>query len=60
MRKTIINISSLAALQPFVTWGNYCAGKAARDTLFKVLALEENERDSSSSNYQLNISYNTI
>ena len=40
--KTVINISSLAALQPFVTWGNYCAGKAARDALFKVLALEEN------------------
>ena len=46
--KTVINISSLAALQPFVTWGNYCAGKAARDALFKVLALEENKSEDSS------------
>ena len=45
--KTVINISSLAALQPFVTWGNYCAGKAARDALFKVLALEESENEAS-------------
>ena len=48
MRKIVINISSLAALQPFVTWGNYCAGKAARDALFGVLALEENESEDSS------------
>ena len=45
MNKTVINITSLAALQPFVTWGNYCAGKAARDAIFKVLALEEEESD---------------
>lgn len=50
--KTVINISSLAALQPFVTWGNYCAGKAARDALFKVLALEENESEDSSNKGQ--------
>jgi len=48
VRKIVINISSLAALQPFVTWGNYCAGKAARDALFGVLALEENESEDSS------------
>ena len=41
MRKLIINISSLAALQPFETWGSYCSGKAARDSLFKVMAVEE-------------------
>ena len=41
--KTVINISSLAALQPFASWGNYCAGKAARDAMFKVLAVEEDD-----------------
>ena len=39
--KLVINISSLAALQPFETWGSYCSGKAARDSLFKVMAAEE-------------------
>ena len=39
--KHVINISSLAALQPFETWGFYCSGKAARDSLFKVMAVEE-------------------
>lgn len=39
--KLVINISSLAALQPFETWGSYCSGKAARDSLFKVMAVEE-------------------
>ena len=41
IKKLIINISSLAALQPFETWGSYCSGKAARDSLFKVMAVEE-------------------
>lgn len=41
--KLVINISSLAALQPFETWGSYCAGKAARDSLFKNMAVEEGE-----------------
>jgi len=41
--KLVINISSLAALQPFETWGSYCAGKAARDSLFKTMAVEEGE-----------------
>lgn len=40
-KKMVINISSLAALQPFETWGSYCSGKAARDSLFKVMAVEE-------------------
>ena len=35
--KYVINVSSLAALQPFETWGFYCSGKAARDSLFKVV-----------------------
>lgn len=37
----VINISSLCAITPFKSWGLYCAGKAARDMFFKVLATEE-------------------
>lgn len=37
----VINISSLCAVQPFKSWGLYCAGKAGRDMLFRVLAAEE-------------------
>uniref|UniRef100_F6WU12 Sepiapterin reductase n=1 Tax=Ciona intestinalis TaxID=7719 RepID=F6WU12_CIOIN len=39
----LINISSLAAIQPFSTMGLYCTGKAARDMMFKVLAVENPE-----------------
>lgn len=39
--RTVVNISSLCALQPFKGWGLYCAGKAARDMMFQVLATEE-------------------
>ena len=55
----VINISSLAALQPFVSWGNYCAGKAARDAMFKVLALEESEKDDPSNGGKHCFSYIT-
>ncbi|CAH7129796.1 sepiapterin reductase [Phodopus roborovskii] len=41
LSKTVVNISSLCALQPFKGWGLYCAGKAARDMLCRVLAAEE-------------------
>ncbi|XP_015914185.1 sepiapterin reductase [Parasteatoda tepidariorum] len=41
-RKLIINISSLAAIQPFQGWNLYCTGKAAREMYFRVLA-EENK-----------------
>uniref|UniRef100_A0A8I5ZU80 Sepiapterin reductase n=1 Tax=Rattus norvegicus TaxID=10116 RepID=A0A8I5ZU80_RAT len=41
LSKTVVNISSLCALQPFKGWGLYCAGKAARDMLYQVLAVEE-------------------
>ncbi|NXO46848.1 SPRE reductase, partial [Locustella ochotensis] len=41
--RTVVNISSLCALQPFPSWALYCSGKAARDMLFRVLALEEPE-----------------
>ncbi|CAM9651284.1 unnamed protein product [Phaeothamnion confervicola] len=36
----IINVSSLAAIQPFETWGAYCAGKAARDMWHATLPKE--------------------
>ena len=40
-RATVVNISSLAAQQPFPSWGIYCAGKAARDMYHSVLAAEQ-------------------
>ncbi|XP_021252321.1 sepiapterin reductase [Numida meleagris] len=39
--RTVVNISSLCALQPFRSWTLYCSGKAARDMMFRVLAAEE-------------------
>ncbi|NXK94533.1 SPRE reductase, partial [Formicarius rufipectus] len=39
--RTVVNISSLCALKPFKSWALYCSGKAAREMLFQVLALEE-------------------
>ncbi|NXQ62312.1 SPRE reductase, partial [Anthoscopus minutus] len=41
--RTVVNISSLCAQEPFPSWALYCAGKAARDMMFRVLALEEHE-----------------
>ncbi|XP_041914790.1 sepiapterin reductase a [Alosa sapidissima] len=41
LRRCVVNISSLCALQPFPSWVLYCTGKAARDMMFKVLAEEE-------------------
>ncbi|EPY87358.1 sepiapterin reductase [Camelus ferus] len=41
LSRTVVNISSLCALQPFKGWALYCAGKAARDMLFQVLAAED-------------------
>jgi len=40
-QRSVIQISSLGALQPFKTWGYYCAGKAARDMLMKSVASED-------------------
>lgn len=40
-RRTVINVTSLAAIKPIKSMGYYCAGKAAREMFFKVLA-EEN------------------
>ncbi|XP_009908158.2 sepiapterin reductase [Dryobates pubescens] len=39
--RMVVNISSLCALKPFKNWALYCSGKAARDMMFQVLALEE-------------------
>ncbi|XP_067389688.1 sepiapterin reductase [Emydura macquarii macquarii] len=41
LRKTVVNISSLCALKPFKSWTLYCTGKASRDIMFQVLALEK-------------------
>ncbi|CAG0881261.1 unnamed protein product [Darwinula stevensoni] len=43
--KTVINISSLAALQPFKGWGLYCAAKACRDAFCRNLAAEDQDLD---------------
>lgn len=37
----MVNISSLAAIQPFESWSVYCAAKAARDMYFCTIAKEE-------------------
>ena len=42
----LVNISSLAAVQPFSNWSLYCSGKAARDMFFKVIAQENESADS--------------
>ncbi|XP_008300611.1 sepiapterin reductase [Stegastes partitus] len=41
LRRTVVNVTSLCALQPFRSWVLYCTGKAAREMMFKVLAEEE-------------------
>ncbi|ELW64036.1 Sepiapterin reductase [Tupaia chinensis] len=41
LSRTVVNISSLCAQQPFKGWTLYCGGKAARDMMFQVLAAEE-------------------
>ncbi|KAM6902499.1 sepiapterin reductase a [Xenentodon cancila] len=41
LRRTVVNVTSLCALQPFRSWVLYCTGKAAREMMFRVLAEEE-------------------
>ncbi|KAM4012735.1 sepiapterin reductase-like [Anomaloglossus baeobatrachus] len=41
LQRVVINVSSLAAIRAFKSWTLYCAGKAARDMMFRVLAEEE-------------------
>ncbi|KAM5191778.1 sepiapterin reductase [Mantella aurantiaca] len=43
LQRLVVNVTSLAALQPFKSLALYCAGKAARDMMFKVLAEEETD-----------------
>ncbi|KAM4809902.1 sepiapterin reductase [Rhinophrynus dorsalis] len=43
LQRVVVNVSSLAALKPYKSWSLYCAGKAARDMMFKVLAEEEKD-----------------
>lgn len=43
LRRCVVNVSSLCALEPFPSWVLYCTGKAARDMMFRVLAKEESE-----------------
>ena len=38
---TVINVSSLMAVESFSHFSLYCAGKAARDMMCQVLAKEE-------------------
>ena len=40
----VVNVSSLAAIEPFEAWGMYCASKAASEMLHRVLATESNVR----------------
>ena len=40
-QRSIIHITSKGALQPFKTWGYYCAGKAARNMLMRSVSIED-------------------
>lgn len=39
--RTVVHITSKGAMEPFKTWGYYCAGKAARTMLMRSLASED-------------------
>lgn len=41
VQRYVINITSKAAIDPFVTFGFYCPNKAAREMFFRVLSMEE-------------------
>jgi benzil reductase ((S)-benzoin forming) len=41
--RTIVNISSGAAINPYAGWSNYCASKAALDMLTRTIGLEQRE-----------------
>ncbi|XP_031845712.1 sepiapterin reductase isoform X1 [Nomia melanderi] len=45
VNKTVINITSLYALEPLKFATHYCTGKAAREMFFKVFALDNPEVD---------------
>ncbi|KAF8924092.1 sepiapterin reductase [Dissophora ornata] len=50
-KTVIVSISSLLAVQPFSNWSLYAAGKAARDRLLGVIALEEKPNNVKTLNY---------
>lgn len=41
IQKSIINISSGAAISPYAGWSNYCASKAGLDMLTRTISLEQ-------------------
>lgn len=41
LRRTVVNVSSICALEPYPSWVLYCSAKAARDMMFRVLAEED-------------------
>uniref|UniRef100_A0A161MAN5 Sepiapterin reductase n=1 Tax=Triatoma infestans TaxID=30076 RepID=A0A161MAN5_TRIIF len=43
--RLIVNITSLAAIQPFKSFGFYCIGKAAREMYLRTLAEENKDLD---------------
>ncbi|KAG0254718.1 hypothetical protein BG011_005553 [Mortierella polycephala] len=50
-KTVVVSISSLLAVQAFSNWGLYAAGKAARDRLLGVIALEEKDNNVKTLNY---------
>lgn len=42
--RTIVNISSGAAINPYAGWSNYCASKAALDMLTRAIGLEQQDQ----------------
>ncbi|XP_034489656.1 sepiapterin reductase [Drosophila innubila] len=50
-RKLVVNLSTLAALEPFSSMAYYCTVKAAREMYFRVLALEESSEKTLVINY---------
>lgn len=49
--KLVVNLSTLAALEPFSSMGYYCTVKAAREMYFRVLAQEESSEKTLVLNY---------
>eukprot|EP00274_Cyanoptyche_gloeocystis_P003743 CAMPEP_0196659098 /NCGR_PEP_ID=MMETSP1086-20130531/33078_1 /TAXON_ID=77921 /ORGANISM="Cyanoptyche gloeocystis , Strain SAG4.97" /LENGTH=262 /DNA_ID=CAMNT_0041992943 /DNA_START=77 /DNA_END=865 /DNA_ORIENTATION=+ len=47
----VVDVSSLAAVQPFDSWGQYCTGRAARDMFHRCVASEENSSGVRTLNY---------
>jgi benzil reductase ((S)-benzoin forming) len=51
-RKVLVNVSSGVARHPKETWGPYCAAKAALESLSAVVALENEEQNTTVINYE--------